>query len=159
MEWLVVYEDAYQRDRNGFRATVYNPRFHPEIDMWIPCVRAEDGTFVGMAKVYEFHVVSDGVYVFFTLDTKTFTGKDAAAISRLYKLVNGHSGNGSGGKKSYASTSGFKSSSTMDPAMAMSMGYGRTPEEIARKAGRKDRHDDDDGSMSIEDIMRMHGDL
>lgn len=154
MEWLVVYGDSYQRDRNGYRATVYNSKFHPEINSWIPCIRVNDGTFLGMAKVYEFHVMDESTIVFFTLDTKMFSGKDAAAISRLYRIISGNAGNGASKRSSYSDSSGFKGSSSMDPAMAMSMGYGRSPEEIARKAGRRERDDD---SISIEEIMRMQG--
>lgn len=149
MEWLVVSENRYQRDRNGYRASV-DARLNIDIDYPVPVIREEDGAFIGLASVYEYHITADGTTVFFTIDADSFNGKDAKAIARLYQYVSGQRPK----KQTYAESSGFKASSTMDPAMAMSMGLGRDPNDIARRAGRRAHKDDDDDGIPMADIFR-----
>lgn len=63
---------------------------------------------------------------------------------------------GGGPVPSYAETSGSRRTSTMDPALAMSLGMDKAASDVADDAHRHRRPSD---SVSLVDAMRMMGDL
>ena len=72
----------------------------------------------------------------------------------VYNLMMEPTRAGGGPTPSYAETSGSRRTSTMDPALAMSLGMDRAASDIADDAHR---HRRSDGSVSLVDAMRMAG--
>lgn len=145
--FLVISDMPPKPDSHGLsKAIVDGPQYF-EIGKAVPIIDRVRQKCLGIARITEIHIGMKFTVVFYQ---SSYTADPKALFKAYSALENANSSRMPDGLPRRQQSS-MPGSSTMDPALAMSMGRAYTPREMA---GEDDADDDD---MSLAEAMRLAG--
>lgn len=145
-QFLVISDTPANTDKLGIcKAILKGPQYF-EIGGAYPIIDTARRACMGMAKITELHIGAKYTVAFYQ---SHFVPNPKPIYKTYEQVMNLASAQFSDGIPRRAPESRIEGASTMDPALAMSMGMGSTtPREMAGE---------EDGGMSFEDVMRLSG--
>lgn len=144
--FLVISDTPPSPDNHGLsKAIVDGPQYF-EIGKAVPIIDRVRQKCLGIARITEIHIGAKFTVVFYQ---STFTA-DPKALYRAYTVIENANASRMPDGKPRRQQTNMPGASSMDPALAMSMGMGASPREMAGE-------DDDDDEMSLADAMRLAG--
>ena len=142
-QFLVISDTPPPADNRGIQKAIVNGTQYFEIGGVVPVIDNARRTCLGFAKITEIHVGAKYTIVFYQNNYV----ENPKAIYRMYQSISTlTSERMPDGTPRRARESKLPGTSTVDPALAMSMGIAPSP-----------RRDDDDDDLTFEDAMRLSG--
>lgn len=131
-----------------------NQQLKPNLDENHFLIDTQSGKCFDVVRIEMYSVDEEQTILYCTM--VDVGGSMKEHITMVYNLMMEPTRSGTGPSPSYAETSGSRRTSTMDPALTMSLGMDKMASDIADSAHR---HRRGDGSVSLVDAMRMAGAL
>ena len=154
---LKEYEKTRTYTNSGtpaFKGIVPDEQFF-SLDTPICLINTMTRECTGLASIFEYHVTRNGTVVFFTITRSVLSDKQLRAIYDVAMILNSDSrtmNQRMTSNISYSESAGRDmGTSTMDPAMAMSLGMDSDVRDVA------DRNRGKSHELSISEMMRMSG--
>lgn len=129
-----------------------NRQLNPNLDENHFLIDAQTGKCFDVVRIEMYNVDEEKTILYCAM--VDVGGSMKERVTMVYNLMMEPTRTGGGPTPSYAETSGSRRTSTMDPALTMSLGMDKAASDIADDAHR---HRRSDGSVSLVDAMRMAG--